>query len=211
MRTKRRIASALLLSLFARVALAGDVLLYGPGDLPDPHLVATILGASETQAEPVRVRSLRLLAETARGDAQNVRRVATVRRPAARAAASSPSQDNSAAAYSSFALPVQFSFDSARMSDEMTMQLDAVAEGIRLAGPGVKIVIEGHTDAAGSPEHNLYLSLKRASMVKEHLIRRHGIEPSSLLVMGMGESAPINKTNPYSPENRRVEFRAEVA
>jgi outer membrane protein OmpA-like peptidoglycan-associated protein len=211
MKARRRIAFALMLSLLARVALAGEVLLYGPDDMPDPRQVATILGANDGEPEPVRVRSLRLIAEANKDGVQKVKPALQVGRPAPRAIPVSASHAPAAMPYSSFALAVQFSFDSARMSNEMAAQLDAVAEGIRLAGAGVKVVIEGHTDASGSPDYNLYLSLKRAGMVKEYLVRRHGIDPGSLVVMGMGESAPINKKNPFSPENRRVEFRAETA
>jgi outer membrane protein OmpA-like peptidoglycan-associated protein len=110
---------------------------------------------------------------------------------------------------SSFALPVQFAFDSSRLLPEAYRQLDAVAAGIRLAGPGVRVVIEGHTDSVGSAEYNLRLSSLRAESVRTYLIVRHGIDPSQLRVVGMGEFKPLPWSAPSASENRRVEFRAE--
>jgi len=111
---------------------------------------------------------------------------------------------------SSLALPVQFAFDSALILPDAYRQLDALAAGIKLAGPSVKVLIEGHTDAVGSAQYNLRLSSQRADSVRIYLITRHGIDPARLRVVGMGKYAPLNKTTPNAPENRRVEFRAEV-
>jgi outer membrane protein OmpA-like peptidoglycan-associated protein len=114
------------------------------------------------------------------------------------------------AAPSALGLPVQFAFDSARLLPQALAQLDALAEGIRRTDAGVRVVIEGHTDAVGSPEYNLRLSLQRAQSVKTYLVSRHGIAPERLRVVGKGMSAPIEGRNPFAAENRRVEFRADL-
>ena len=84
-----------------------------------------------------------------------------------------------------------------------------MAEGIKLAGPHARIVIEGHTDAAGHPEYNLNLSRKRAMAVKTYFVLRHGIAAENLRPVGLGKEAPLNESNPFAPENRRVQFRAD--
>jgi flagellar motor protein MotB len=37
----------------------------------------------------------------------------------------------------------------------------------------------------------------------------HGIEPSRLQAVGLGESAPLEGRGALAPENRRVQFRGE--
>jgi len=39
------------------------------------------------------------------------------------------------------------------------------------------VVIEGHTDATGSPRYNELLSQQRAQSVKRYLVAMHGIDP----------------------------------
>lgn len=109
----------------------------------------------------------------------------------------------------SIALMVPFRFNSAQIADDAIAQLDAMAEGIKLAGPDVRLIIEGHTDAAGTDQYNLILSYLRASAVRDYLVREHGLSPRNLKPVGMGKRAPLNAANPGAPENRRVEFRVE--
>jgi len=106
-----------------------------------------------------------------------------------------------------FSLPVRFGFNSAEIMPDAAPQIDAVAEGIKLV-PSARVMIEGHTDAAGSSAYNRRLSYKRASAVKQYLVYRHGISSQSLVVEGKGEDDPLDPANPYAPENRRVQFRA---
>lgn len=106
-------------------------------------------------------------------------------------------------------LPIQFSFDSAEILPSARAQLDALAEGVQLLPESTRVVIEGHTDAAGSAEYNQQLSLRRAQSVKRYLAAVHGIEPSRLRTMGLGEYAPLVGMAPNASENRRVQFRGE--
>jgi outer membrane protein OmpA-like peptidoglycan-associated protein len=226
--------ACLMTSVIARVSAAGDVLYYGAHDVPDPDVVARILSEPAKSARPMKMRSIRLLdtdgAQSAQS-AQPAQPVQTVQSaaparplPQTTAYGAAPVQvasytgsgyrtDAYSAATdvpSALGLPVQFAFDSARLMPQALAQLDALAEGIRRADASVRVVIEGHTDAVGSPEYNQRLSLQRAQSVKTYLVGRHGIAPERLRVIGKGMSAPIEGRNPFSAENRRVEFRADL-
>jgi OmpA-OmpF porin, OOP family len=73
---------------------------------------------------------------------------------------------------------------------------------------GVVVVIEGHTDAVGSPQYNKRLSMRRAAAVKKYLVASHGVNATLLKAVGKGQSEPLNAENPRADENRRVQFRA---
>ena len=86
--------------------------------------------------------------------------------------------------------------------------VDRIGELMR-EQPEVKMQVEGHTDALGPDEYNLLLSMRRAAAVANHLVKRHGIEPARLVVLGKGEAEPLAQ-NPFDAGNRRVQFlRAE--
>ena len=173
---------------------AGDVLLYRQGVTPDPSDIAKIFGAPQNSAVPKpKTRGLRLLNDTP---------------PPAVDALHAAADAEPVSSASAVALQVQFPFNSAEIQGEMEAALDAVAEGIKMAGGNLRIVVEGHTDAVGTAEYNLRLSQRRAAAVKQYMIAKHGIAPQSLDVVGMGKSAPLLPQNPYAPENRRVQFRA---
>lgn len=211
---------ALALSLLTNVASGAGVVMYGANERPNPRDVASILSRAPTVPEGLKMRSIRMLptpSVEADADALGSGGAATIApiavsdpTPAPEAKATSPSRPAADDTPTSLALPVQFAFDSARILAAAHPQIDAVAAGVKLAGPKVKVVIEGHTDAVGSAEYNLRLSSQRAEAVRTYLITRHGIEPARLRVVGMGKFAPLNKATPTAPENRRVEFRAEA-
>ena len=164
-------------------ASAQEVRQYRQGDAVDPREVAAILGQTPGAAPAIKMRSIRLL-----GDAS----------PAAAAAP--------AAALS---LPVQFAFDSADILPAARKQLDALAEGIRLLPDAKAVVIEGHTDAVGSPQYNEHLSVRRANAVKRYLVAEHRLEAGRLRAVGKGELEPQAGHDSRSAENRRVQFRGE--
>jgi outer membrane protein OmpA-like peptidoglycan-associated protein len=184
------------------VHAGGDVVFYRQGERPDPAAVARVLhgtpGAPE--ARKVRMRGLRLQTD----EVQEQQLAADTHAVAALAAAPASVE----AAPRSIALQVQFAYNSSEIPREMRPSLDAVAQGIQLAGAAVRVVIEGHTDAHGSDEYNLLLSRRRAAAVKQYLVAHHGIPPETLVVLGRGESVPLIPGDAYAPENRRVEFHA---
>lgn len=189
----RTLIASLLVTLFAGSALAQEVKVYRAGELVNPHDVAAIL-----DAKPVKMRSIRLLDDA----------------PAQQVAAADPGiaaepAPRGESKPSSLALPVQFAFDSADILPAAKSQLDALAEGIRLLPADKLVLIEGHTDAAGSDEYNEKLSQRRAQAVKRYLVAQHGIEPQRLRAIGLGEYRPLEGRDPHAPENRRVQFRGE--
>jgi OmpA-OmpF porin, OOP family len=123
----------------------------------------------------------------------------------------SPSAAEPAPSPKALALPVQFSFDSAEILPSARAQLDALAEGVRMLPKDRLVAIEGHTDALGGEDYNARLSMRRAQSVKRYLVAQHGIEPSRLRAIGMGEYETLPGRAPLAPENRRVQFRGEAA
>jgi outer membrane protein OmpA-like peptidoglycan-associated protein len=73
-----------------------------------------------------------------------------------------------------------------------------------VARPKVKLVIAGHTDAAGNPAYNLRLSRQRAR-VMAGLLAYAGVPTWQLVVRGYGESRPLSQADDPSL-NRRVSF-----
>lgn len=200
----------LMMALAAGAATAQDVRQYRAGDAVDPRDVAAILG--QPAAPVIKMRSIRLLDDAApapqgsplaaAGAAANLAAAAQADAATTEAA---PRRQRAAA----LSLPVQFGFDSSDILPSARHQLDALAEGIRLLPAAQAVVIEGHTDAAGSDQYNETLSLRRALVVKRYLVLAHGLEPTRLRAVGMGEYAPLAGLNPHAAENRRVQFRGE--
>jgi outer membrane protein OmpA-like peptidoglycan-associated protein len=193
----------LILALWAACAgnaLAQEVRQYRSGDRVDPREVAAILG--QPSAPAIKMRSIRLLDDSAASAIEPPLQLATA--PQA-AAAEAPARLRPSA----LSLPVQFAFDSAEILPPAKQQLDALAEGIRMLPALQSVVIEGHTDAAGTDFYNAQLSQRRALAVKRYLVALHGIEPARLRAVGLGEQAPLRGLDPYAGENRRVQFRGE--
>jgi OmpA-OmpF porin, OOP family len=78
--------------------------------------------------------------------------------------------------------------------------------GFLKENPDRPIVIEGHTDSAGSDETNAALSQRRADAVRVHLVSS-GIEPGRITAVGKGEGFPVapNENAAGRQQNRRVE------
>ena len=72
----------------------------------------------------------------------------------------------------------------------------------------ISVWVDGHTDSTGTNQHNKTLSQRRVDAVKEHLVRKGGLDPDRLDPRGMGEEMPIadNRTEKGRAANRRVEF-----
>lgn len=73
--------------------------------------------------------------------------------------------------------------------------------------PDARAVLVGHTDATGSLEANIELSLRRARSVRDRLVDSYGVDPGQLSVRGIGYLAPreTNETETGRNRNRRVE------
>lgn len=181
-------AAALTFALAAPTVQAQTVMVYEPGQTPSAQDVADILsrGASENT-------KLRGMAK------QNGR---------SPFALLEQTPTTSVSEASAVSVPVHFEFDSATLSPKAREQLDVIAEGIRLTEGTIKVVVEGHTDAKGSLSYNEKLSYRRAAAVRAYLTSVKKLPVTLLTVEGKGPHKLLDKSNPYSASNRRVQFRA---
>ena len=99
-----------------------------------------------------------------------------------------------------------FDTDSHIIKPESFDELDRWAAFIK--ENNLRIEIEGHTDNAGSSDHNKKLSFNRANAAKEYLINQ-GISKDTITVSGSGDTKSIasNETEEGKAKNRRVEIR----
>jgi outer membrane protein OmpA-like peptidoglycan-associated protein len=106
-------------------------------------------------------------------------------------------------------LNIQFEYDSTVIMPESEPYLQRLGEVLKEPdNAGAPLIIVGHTDAVGSDEYNLHLSLRRAESVRSYLIEGYAIEPGRLLIQGMGERELLPALGGFDPRNRRVEFYA---
>jgi OmpA-OmpF porin, OOP family len=101
---------------------------------------------------------------------------------------------------------INFERAKANLTSDSTQTLDRIAQIVRQC-PRVRIEIEGHTDAEGTPERNQRLSDRRANSVQQYLARA-GVDNAMLSSNGYGETRPIapNDTADNRARNRRIEF-----
>jgi outer membrane protein OmpA-like peptidoglycan-associated protein len=104
------------------------------------------------------------------------------------------------------AFPIQFKVNSSQILPESLPFLQSIA-GLMQKEPGVRILVEGHTDVSGSYQRNVSLSRERAFSVMNHLIDRFGLDPMRFMPVGKGPSDPLHGLDPADPKNRRVQFR----
>lgn len=102
---------------------------------------------------------------------------------------------------------VFFDFDHDEIRPEAEEVLNVVAASLRKEPPDVALFVAGHTDAIGSDDYNIDLSLRRADSVSRALLRR-GIGRSGVFRVAFGKTMPIatNDTDEGRQMNRRVEF-----
>lgn len=105
---------------------------------------------------------------------------------------------------------INFDFGSAKIDQSEVSKLQVVADAIERIlkkNPAETFLIEGHTDAVGSPQSNLVLSDERAESVATALTNVFGIPPENLTTQGYGEEFLKINTNGPNRENRRVTIR----
>jgi outer membrane protein OmpA-like peptidoglycan-associated protein len=105
---------------------------------------------------------------------------------------------------------VTFETGSWDIAPDQAQLLAPIAEAMRRAiarDPNEVYLIEGHTDAVGSPEDNLSLSDRRAEAVAEVLTDEFGIPPENLVTQGYGEQYLKVPAAGPSQANRRVTIR----
>ncbi len=103
---------------------------------------------------------------------------------------------------------VQFVSGSAILTGGAKTELNKLVKILNEDYPGIKIVIEGHTDNTGKPEVNAALSEKRANSVKTYLVGKK-VAADRMTASGFGSDQPVadNTTPAGRAKNRRVTFK----
>lgn len=104
------------------------------------------------------------------------------------------------------AFPINFRVNSSEILPESVPFLESIA-GLMQKDAGVRLLVEGHTDASGNPARNNALSRERAYSVVNYLIDQYRIEATRLMPVGKGFSEPLEGMVATNPKNRRVQFR----
>lgn len=99
---------------------------------------------------------------------------------------------------------INFGVNSASLPPDALPYLHSIGQFLA-ENPQLHLIVEGHTDARGSDRYNLALSARRAKTVRDYMVRTEGVDPQRLSYVGKGRSEPLT-ADPYSPENRRVQF-----
>ena len=103
-------------------------------------------------------------------------------------------------------IEIKFDYDSASIKAESVPDVDELGKALTSdALKEYRIVLNGHTDAAGSNDYNQDLSDRRAASVRDYLITKFGISEDRLIAIGYGEERLKNVDDPLAAENRRVE------
>ena len=108
----------------------------------------------------------------------------------------------------SFTLYVTFEFNSHTLTSDGELLLDQA--GLALIDKRLRryqFFLGGHTDAVGSENYNLELSLRRAQTVRNYLIDKFKIRSDKLIAHGFGESKLLLPDSPEADANRRVEIK----
>ncbi|MBX2882643.1 MAG: OmpA family protein [Granulosicoccus sp.] len=102
--------------------------------------------------------------------------------------------------------PVQFNFDSSKLSNSASSQLEPLAQHM-MENPELSVTLIGHTDSIGPEQYNQLLSEHRAETIRKYLLQM-GIDRKMIKVRGAGEKRPIrsNKNAAGRKANRRVEI-----
>lgn len=101
---------------------------------------------------------------------------------------------------------IHFPYDSAQLESAARLELDKIAAALRSPSlKGDRFVIAGYTDSAGSDAYNLILSARRAASVVRYLSGR-GVGAERMIPVGRGERELLDKADPLSAVNRRVEI-----
>ena len=106
---------------------------------------------------------------------------------------------------------VHFAFDKYSLTEYAKASLDSDVTAInKLAGtyPSLKVDVAGHTDWIGTDAYNQALSERRASAVKDYLVRK-GVDSGRIRTYAYGESQPVAPNT--TAEGRALNRRAEIS
>ncbi len=102
--------------------------------------------------------------------------------------------------------PIYFDYDQSEIREDAKDALDSKLPLLR-ANPGIRIRIEGNTDARGSNEYNIALGLRRANAARRYLASQ-GIDNARFDVVSYGEERSVDQgtTEGAYAKNRRDDF-----
>lgn len=106
--------------------------------------------------------------------------------------------------------PLEVYFESAKSSITHTEEIDnflSTAKKYLAAHPDKKLSIVGHTDSDGTDATNDRLSLVRANLLKDFLVK-DGFNADQLITSGKGERMPLASND--TPEGKAKNRRATV-
>jgi peptidoglycan-associated lipoprotein len=152
------------------------------------------------------------VADLARARQDSIDRANRARRDSIDAANRRAQADRDAAvraladARSTLNTPIYFDYDKSEIRDDAKAALDSKLALLR-ANPGMRIRIEGNTDARGSNEYNMALGLRRANAARRYLVAQ-GIDNARFEVVSYGEERPVDQstTEDGYAKNRRDDF-----
>jgi outer membrane protein OmpA-like peptidoglycan-associated protein len=101
---------------------------------------------------------------------------------------------------------VFFEFNSKELTSGGQEQLDVLGKYMVEANSS-RIILEGHTDMAGSEDYNIALSFQRAESAKQYLVENYNIDPDIIETQGYGFGRLADVVDPYNAKNRRVRVR----
>ncbi len=105
---------------------------------------------------------------------------------------------------------INFDTNAWEIGPDQAPKLNALARALNEAinrNPNEVFLVEGYTDAVGSPVDNLSLSDRRAQSVADTLTRAFGVPPENLVTQGYGAQYLRVQTSGPERRNRRVVVR----
>lgn len=213
------------LMVFSPLTTAADVKLYDKAPSVE-ELQKQFTGANDTDGTPAPKRRTRAIvfgdaapespAVDQQNDAQQAKQEA-VEQPAPKPAAKPRQQQTQSqgqaqaqqtlqVSANAIAFPINFRVNSSEIQGESIPFLDSIA-GLLQKDPGIRLLVEGHTDSSGSAARNNALARERAYSVVNYLIERYKVDPTRLMPLGKGFSEPLEGMESSNPKNRRVQFR----
>ena len=101
---------------------------------------------------------------------------------------------------------IHFDLDKYSIKNSEVEKIHQVAQVLQ-NNPGLKVLVEGHTDGTAGPDYNRMLSYNRAKSAIEYLVNRFSIPRERLVLVYEGEDVALIDTKKANYVNRRVEFR----
>jgi outer membrane protein OmpA-like peptidoglycan-associated protein len=104
-------------------------------------------------------------------------------------------------------IQLHFDFDKATIGPAGQAELEKAVAFVKRY-PGAKVSVAGHTDSTGTDEYNMGLSQRRATAVKDYLVKQGAADAQRITTVGYGETRPIASN--ATPEGRTQNRRAEI-